>query len=79
MRPWEHGVTYLDDDERQDFTPSSEEVRRSPLAKKLFQIDGVTRVFFGKDFVSVTKDDDMNWDVSAWFCCCCSFTATMTG
>ncbi|KAG6622171.1 iron-sulfur cluster scaffold protein nfu-like protein [Phytophthora cinnamomi] len=45
-----------------DFTPGSEEVRRSPLAKKLFQIEGVTRVFFGKDFISVTKTEDEDWD-----------------
>ncbi|KAG7380915.1 nifu-like protein [Phytophthora pseudosyringae] len=45
-----------------DFTPSSEEVRRSPLAKKLFQIEGVTRVFFGKEFISVTKAEDEDWD-----------------
>lgn len=38
-------------------------MRRSPLAKKLFQIDGVVRVFFGKDFISVTKDEDEDWDV----------------
>jgi hypothetical protein len=38
-------------------------MRRSPLAKKLFQIEGVTRVFFGKDFISVTKDEDIDWDV----------------
>lgn len=24
---------------------------------------GVTRVFFGADFVSVTKIDDMSWDI----------------
>jgi Fe-S cluster biogenesis protein NfuA len=29
---------------------------RSPLARALFAIDGVTGVFFGFDFVSVTKD-----------------------
>lgn len=45
-----------------DFTPTSEEVRRSPLAKKLFQIDGVSRVFFGKDFISITKLEDEDWD-----------------
>ncbi|RLN91327.1 hypothetical protein BBJ28_00014561 [Nothophytophthora sp. Chile5] len=45
-----------------DFTPGSEEVRRSPLAKKLFQIEGVVRVFFGKDFISVTKTEDEDWD-----------------
>jgi hypothetical protein len=35
----------------------------SPLAKKLFLVDGVTGVFFGSDFVTVTKNDDYNWPV----------------
>lgn len=30
---------------------------RSPLAKRLFAISGVTGVFYGYDFVSVTKED----------------------
>jgi Fe-S cluster biogenesis protein NfuA len=30
---------------------------RSPLAEKLFGIQGVTGVFYGSDFVTVTKDD----------------------
>ncbi|RHY26403.1 hypothetical protein DYB32_007641 [Aphanomyces invadans] len=47
-----------------DFTPKGPELRRSMLAKDLFTIDGVVRVFFGKDFISVTKkDDDIDWDV----------------
>jgi Fe-S cluster biogenesis protein NfuA len=29
---------------------------RSPLAKRLFEIDGVSGVFLGSDFISVTKD-----------------------
>jgi len=33
----------------------------SPLAKALFRIDGVVRVFYGSDFVTVTKSDDVNW------------------
>ena len=28
----------------------------SPLAKRLFEVAGVARVFLGSDFVSVTKD-----------------------
>ncbi len=32
------------------------EAARSPLAQALFAIDGVSRVMFGYDFVSVTKD-----------------------
>ncbi|CCI41534.1 unnamed protein product [Albugo candida] len=45
-----------------DFVPGAPEIRQSPLAKKLFQIDGINRVFFGKDFISITKGDDMHWD-----------------
>ena len=30
---------------------------RSPLAEKLFGIQGVTGVFYGSDFVTVTKDE----------------------
>lgn len=35
----------------------------SPLAKKLFQIDGVTGVFFGPDFVTITKNQDAIWQL----------------
>jgi Fe-S cluster biogenesis protein NfuA len=34
-----------------------EAATRSPLAEKLFDIQGVTGVFYGSDFVTVTKDD----------------------
>jgi Scaffold protein Nfu/NifU N terminal len=30
---------------------------RSPLAGRLFEVPGVTGVFYGSDFVTVTKDD----------------------
>ena len=30
---------------------------RSPLARRLFDVQGVNGVFFGSDFVSVTKSD----------------------
>ena len=33
------------------------ESKDSPLASRLFEIDGVTGVFFGTDFISVTKSD----------------------
>ena len=33
----------------------------SPLASLLFRISGVTGVFFGHDFVSVTKMDNFDW------------------
>ena len=37
--------------------PSPEQGGRSPLAKALFAIPEVSRVFFGADFISVTKRD----------------------
>lgn len=39
-----------------EFT-SQEAAARSPLAERLFGIPGVTGVFYGSDFVTVTKDD----------------------
>jgi len=38
-----------------EFT-TAEDARQSPLASALFAVNGVTNVFFGGDFVSVTKD-----------------------
>ena len=43
--------------------PSADTAGKSPLATRLFAVDGVTGVFFGKDFVTVTKSDGMDWDV----------------
>jgi Fe-S cluster biogenesis protein NfuA len=37
--------------------PSAEAAARSPLARALFAIPDVSRVFFGADFISVTKRD----------------------
>ncbi len=41
--------------------PSREDTGRSPLASRLFEIDGITGVFFGADFISVTKANDQEW------------------
>ncbi|MBT8419179.1 MAG: NifU family protein [Silicimonas sp.] len=43
--------------------PSADTADKSPLATRLFGIDGVTGVFFGTDFVTVTKADQTEWDV----------------
>jgi Fe-S cluster biogenesis protein NfuA len=40
-----------------------EEAGHSPLAVRLFELDGVAGVFFGSDFVTVTKMPDRSWDV----------------
>jgi Fe-S cluster biogenesis protein NfuA len=37
--------------------PDRDAAMRSPLAAALFEVDGVARVFFGSDFISVTKAD----------------------
>ncbi|KAL0358584.1 UNVERIFIED_CONTAM: NifU-like protein 4, mitochondrial [Sesamum angustifolium] len=42
--------------------PNERTAMSSPLAKNLFGIDGITRVFFGTDFVTVTKSEDSSWD-----------------
>ncbi len=39
---------------------SPEDAEASPLASRIFAIDGVTGVFFGQDFVTVTKDS-VDW------------------
>ena len=33
----------------------------SPLARRLFAVDGVAQLFFGADFISVTKTTDYEW------------------
>ncbi|WP_404382289.1 NifU family protein [Caenispirillum salinarum] len=45
-----------------DFT-SPEEADPSPLATRLFGIEGVTGVFLGADFVTVTKEEGRDWQV----------------
>ncbi|MEO3434865.1 NifU family protein [Inquilinus sp. CAU 1745] len=41
--------------------PSREEASSSPLAERLFEVSGVSGVFFGGDFITVAKDDDKDW------------------
>ena len=40
---------------------TAEEAQVSPLAGDLFDIEGVTRVFFGTDFLTVGKDPHHDW------------------
>lgn len=42
--------------------PTADTASGSPLATRLFAVDGVTGIFFGIDFVTVTKDDAVEWD-----------------
>jgi hypothetical protein len=34
----------------------------SPLGARIFALDGVTNVFMTSNFVSVTKEDDADWN-----------------
>jgi Fe-S cluster biogenesis protein NfuA len=40
---------------------SRDEATQSPLAERLFAVDGVRGVFFGSDFIAVTKDEAAEW------------------
>ena len=42
--------------------PNSGSANSSPLAERLFALNGVTGVFLGNDFVTVTKQDSIDWE-----------------
>jgi Fe-S cluster biogenesis protein NfuA len=42
--------------------PSAGVAGNSPLAQRVFAVSGVTGVFLGSDFVTVTKQDDLDWN-----------------
>jgi Fe-S cluster biogenesis protein NfuA len=42
--------------------PDAESAQKSPLARRIFAVPGVSGVFLGADFVTVTKGADVEWD-----------------
>ena len=42
---------------------SAQDAAMSPLARRLFAVQGVELVFLGADFVSVSKADDTDWSM----------------
>ncbi len=42
---------------------SAEDTADNQMAENLFNLGDVTRVFYGADFISVTKSDDAEWDI----------------
>lgn len=46
----------------QTFT-MNDDLSPSPFAQKILHIDGVEKVFFGQDFISITKKDTADWFV----------------
>ncbi|MDC0057876.1 NifU family protein [Pelagibacteraceae bacterium] len=45
------------------FYQNIDEAVDSPFAKRLFDIDGVEGVFFGSDFITITKNEAYDWPV----------------
>lgn len=43
--------------------PKAQDASVSPLAKLIFRIEGVRSVFFGGDFITVTKHEEAEWGV----------------
>jgi len=50
-------------DEGTAFYQNLDEAGDSPFARRLFDIDGVSGVFFGSDFITITKTDEYEWQV----------------
>ena len=42
---------------------TKDDCKQSPLAEHLFKIKGIKAVFLGKDFVTVTKQENDDWDI----------------
>lgn len=55
------GKELLKDGETYDFS-NVRQATNSPLARKLFEINGVSRVFYGKDYISVGKKELIEWN-----------------
>jgi Fe-S cluster biogenesis protein NfuA len=45
-----------------NFSSKADAEKRSPLASKLLDLPGISGVMLGKNFVTVTKTDDGDWD-----------------
>ena len=43
--------------------PNADAAQASPLAAALFALDGVTSVFFGADYIVVSKQDALEWQI----------------
>ena len=50
-------------EEGTSFFQKESECDKSPLAKRLFSIEGISGVFFGSDFVTITKIENTDWQI----------------
>lgn len=44
-----------------------DDTKVAPIAKDLFSIDGVESLFFGRDFISITKNSESDWQIIKTF------------
>jgi hypothetical protein len=42
--------------------PTARDAQKNTLAKRLFELEGVKGVLYGDDFITVTKDKDLDWE-----------------
>ncbi|KAH8236199.1 hypothetical protein KR026_007773 [Drosophila bipectinata] len=56
------GVEVLGKGNTHDF-PSGTTAHGSPLAKLLFRVEGVRAVFFGADFITISKEEGAEWSL----------------
>eukprot|EP01012_Entosiphon_sulcatum_P033316 TRINITY_DN42170_c0_g1_i1.p2 TRINITY_DN42170_c0_g1~~TRINITY_DN42170_c0_g1_i1.p2 ORF type:complete len:231 (-),score=53.56 TRINITY_DN42170_c0_g1_i1:96-788(-) len=52
---------FFEDGRVADF-PTATSAFRSPLARQLFQVDGVKSVFIAEDYLSICRDSRIDWD-----------------
>ena len=45
------------------FFKSRDEAISSPFAQRLFKVEGIKSVFFGSDFITISKDQSVEWDI----------------
>ena len=45
------------------FYQNVDEAGDSPFARRLFTVEGVEGVFFGSDFITITKNSEYDWQV----------------
>jgi Fe-S cluster biogenesis protein NfuA len=45
------------------FFQSIDDAKDSPFGKRLLGVDGIDGVFFGSDFITITKSHDLDWEV----------------
>ena len=44
-----------------EFKNQKQAATKSPLALQLFEISGIDSIFFGRDFITITKSEKTEW------------------